>query len=425
MSFKSKIKNSILAIIGENNYLYMMSKYKAVRLKKVNKGKEAIMVSNPNTSVKIFSENNKHVFFGYFDIQQLSRDQKKLLVLIVDKKAVPDKDDAIIGYYDLDNDDKFVKLTSTKTWCWQQGARLRWHPVKDNVIFFNDMENGEYVCREYDIIQKTIIKTYTAPLYDIDGQAEFGLSTNFSRLQRLRPGYGYYRIKDQYENIKAPEDDGIFKVDMKNNSKKMLVSLKELSLKDDSNSSYEHYINHISIAPDGKNFIFFHIYNKQFGAITWKTILYVMDMEGKEKKILEEVDNVSHYCWKNNEEIIITAITKEKKQYYAIYNIVTGEKTVINENVITRDGHPTVFCDSDVMITDTYPDKVSYQELFTYDFIKEEKSTILKAFCEPSLFGEKRCDLHPRVSMNRDIITIDSTFKDQKRSVVLVNYKIV
>ena len=84
---------------------------------------------------------------------------------------------------------------------------------------------------------------------------------NFSRLQRLRPGYGYKIVPDYSENIKVPHEDGIFLYSFNNREQELLVSLIEISKvePDKTMENAEHYFNHISFSPYSNDFIFFHL----------------------------------------------------------------------------------------------------------------------------------------------------------------------
>lgn len=438
MSIKRKVKDVIIAAIGMDRVLYLFSKYKYIKTKKYS-GKSCIqgkhITANPVTEnwlikdemigaqekkVKVYEIKGRHVFFGYFDLAQIDKKEEKMLVISVDKKAKTDKDVAYIGYFDLKNDkNEYVELAATRAWCWQQGARLRFHPYRDNVILFNDVENGKYVCREFDIANRQVLKTYSEALYDIDSEMKYGIGLNFSRLQRLRPGYGYDKLEDNTKGIKAPENDGIYRVNLETGEKTLMVSYKELAKTNDRDEKYEHYVNHLSISPDGKKFIFFHIYAIE-GYTKWKTGLYVMDISGENMKLLEDSHNVSHYCWKNNDEVLITLVEPGKKQYYAMYNVNTGEKNIIGGNVLTRDGHPWILEDRKSFISDTYPDGHSVQHLFRYDMQSGKKEEIAALYSDPRLYMEKRCDLHPRVSASERIVTVDSTFSHKCRKVLLM-----
>ncbi|MCR5185760.1 MAG: hypothetical protein K6D97_01410, partial [Clostridia bacterium] len=318
-----------------------------------------------------------------------------------------------IGWFNINNN-KYHKITDTHAWCWQQGSRLRWSNNKD-VIIYNDCIDNEYCCLFYNIMTNKIIQKVDYALYDITPNEKFGLSLNFSRLQRLRPGYGYDILEDHSKSKNAPDDDGVFLIDISNNSSKLIISLKNLAKLNDKEESYQHYINHISISPSGEKFIFFHIYVKEK---SWVTQLISANIDGTKMTILENEDLVSHYTWKSDDELLITGIDKSNSFYYRLYEVNGKYKKDITNKYLKQDGHPT-FIAENVFVTDTYPIN-NYQIVFTYDISKKLAKNIVKLYSDPRLFEERRCDLHPKIDHKNNLIFIDSTYKKGKRSVIMI-----
>ena len=207
------------------------------------------------TEIKIAQKN---VFFGYYDIAQLSRDGRRALIHIVDKSADPAKQAAQLAWYDMDADELHV-FDETRAWSWQQGARLRWHPTENDCVLYNDFDGEKYVTRQTDLLTNNTSVFAPLPLYDISPDGQYGLSLNFDRLQRLRPGYGYSCLKDESIGDRAPAEDGI-KLWRKEDAGEgtLVISLRELA-NTVSEENVEHYLNHISISPSGKRFMFFHL----------------------------------------------------------------------------------------------------------------------------------------------------------------------
>lgn len=365
-----------------------------------------------------FGENNLHVFRGYYDLEYVSNNEQFFLCHRLPLNAHLNRDTKCeIGYYDL-IDGNFVKITDTSAWCWQQGSRLRWHPLHDNQVIFNDVSKNGYCAKVYDISNKNCIDVIDWPLYDITPNFKWGLSLNYSRLQRLRPGYGYNYFEDYTEDMAAPKQDGIILVDLENHKSKIIYTVFDLAQKIDPQLKYIHYLNHISVSPDGSKFMFFHIY-MQPEKKGWNTILYVSDIEGNECKMLEKVDRVSHYCWIDEIHLMVTCRKENGREYYCTYNIESGEKEVVSVNGLDIDGHPSPLKLSNQFLTDTYPQKYSIQRMMTYSLKSEGVNNIMSIYHDYRLRGEKRCDLHPSVSKNANIISVDTTYKQKKRSILL------
>ena len=360
----------------------------------------------------------KHVFFGYYDLQQMNESQTRLLVHICRRNANTCKDAVEIAYYELANQ-RFEKVAESHAWSWQQGSRLRWNPLNQSEILFNNLEDGKYVCQIWNIEKKVKIQTIPIPLYDVDRGMHYGIGVNFSRLQRLRPGYGYNSLPDGTIGQNIPKDDGVLLYDFQKKEVKLIISYEQLCEGMEDAQKYQHYINHVCISPDGNKFMFFHIYTKGAG-MEWHVRLCVSDMRGDKIQILEEKYTISHYTWKDDFTLLTTYINRRgESSCYAEYNIKTGERTVIGGDELKLDGHPTFLNDVPIFISDTYPKKDCLQTVFLYDEAKNVYNKLVDIFHTPLLYEEKRCDLHPRLTPDNRYFSIDSVYSDCLRKVLL------
>ncbi len=368
-----------------------------------------------NTETIIFQKTNKHTFFGYYDIDPISKNDNFALVMVVpsDNRKMQK---ATIGYFNINKANSFQEIGETETWCWQQGCRLRWSKVDEDLIFYNKILQNQYgsVCQ--NIYDKKIVLTINHPIYDVNRGEKYGLSLNFSRLQRLRPGYGYEVFADSSIGSNSPGDDGVFIIDLKKNSSELIISLKELSsfAPCETMINCQHYVNHLSFNPTGNRFLFFHLWTD--GTFR-KSRLFTSDISGKNLCLLENKENVSHYYWKNDREIIITTHSVKHGSRYSIYKDESKMKRLLSPSILNEDGHPS-FCplNHDIILSDTYPDKYGERSLFIFDTKTKEKK-ILDNFKSPIKYrGEYRCDLHPRWSSSGNIISFDSTHQNGLRS---------
>ncbi len=390
--------------------IYIIKLPRFIFKKKINGNQKLIK------DIKIFSFQNTNTFFGYYDINPLKGN--KLLAHSIRKNANTKKDDISIGYFDI-NTQEYTHLIKSKAWCWQQGSRLRWSN-NANVIIYNDINNDQYCTRYYDINKKKIIKTISFPLYDINSEETYGISVNFSRLQRLRPGYGYDKLPDLTKEDNFPKNDGLFLVDIKNNNRKLLISLYDLAKDIKDYENYAHYINHVSFSPDGNKVMFFHLYVVSDKG-EWRTRLCIYDLIKNKLQILESEKVVSHYDWIDNDNLIITTVRPDStNRDYRIYNLINNDYKIIENKKLEKDGHPT-FIGNYKFISDTYPDDNCFQHLFEYNMKNNKYNEILSIFSSPRLMDDKRCDLHPRFV--KEGIIIDSTFKGNKRNLIFIKLK--
>jgi hypothetical protein len=415
------IKNKVKRIIGNKS----ISKLKYVRgvyryCESKAKDKSSYKIKDSDWTLwKEYQESDKHVFFGYYDIQQLNDNQDKALITKIPLHVDTRMDNAELLWVDLENGEEHC-ISQTSAWCWQQGARLRWHPENKAAVLFNDVSEGHYITRIWNIDTNTEIKKYPRALYDVTPNMKYGFSLNYSRLQRLRPGYGYNKLPDETIDAKAPDNDGLFRVDLDTNEITLLVSLHDLSEKSPESIDLWNYINHISVSPNGKRLIFFHIWTPGVTA-RWMVALYSINVDGTDLKCLEKNYRASHYCWMNDDQILITAGGfSNKESRYIIYDIPSGERRILKGKMLKYDGHPTVSLDKKTFVTDTYPIGNNRQILYRCSVDTGECKPILDFFSDSRMFEEKRCDLHPRVTRDGKYISIDTTCRDGKRSVIIL-----
>ena len=355
--------------------------------------------------LKTFSRQHREVFFGYYDVTPFSSDENFLLAMHAPVRNVTPKPetDITVGYYNLIEDNSpFIEIGKTSTWCWQQGCRLQWYPQNGNkTVLYNKIVEGQYGCVIQDI-NSEVIRSFKRPLYSVSHDGRWGLSLNFSRLQRLRPGYGYVNIPDDTLGQPVPEHDGIWRINMKTGEEDFLFSIAEISQIDplDSMTSAEHYFNHILFNPDGTRFMFFHLWMKDGKRFNR---LITCNIDGKERYPLINEGHVSHYAWKSNTELLAYATHEATGRHYHLYKDRTNERSVVGKGILDQDGHPSYSPDGSMILTDTYPDKFRDQHLLIYDMEKNKLSTVGTFYSPFKFTGETRCRLrrHRRLCHTR------------------------
>mgnify|MGYP001287250776 CR=1 FL=1 len=305
----------------------------------------------------------KHTFFGYYDKSPFNKDDTKLLAIATnyDKKKNNSKE-AVVGYFDLITS-KFKEIGRTSTWSWQLGARLQWLPgeIKE-LICYNSEVQGNLGAIIQNISTKEIIRKFNIPIFDIDKKGNNALGLNFSRLYRMRQGYGYANFSDPTKNEKAPEDDGISLINLKNGEHKLLISTKFISeyRPNPSMSNATHYLNHISFSPCGNRFYFVHIWNKM-GKRFSRGITCGIDR--LDIHIIDKKENLSHYNWKSSEEILIHTSRKPNGVKFNLYKDRKNTKFQIGIGILNKSGHPSFSPNKTLIVTDTYPNLYRLQNL--------------------------------------------------------------
>lgn len=384
--------------------------------------RQAVMTTVP---VQHLGEQDQEIFCGYYDISPFAPGGNHLFALRVPLGADPMLEDAEVGLFDLDQEaPQFRPLTTTKLWCWQQGARLRWLADKQGNLLFNDMADGAYGARVVDISTGKTTAEHKAPLYDFSPDGATGLSLNFSRLQRLRPGYGYARRPDNTANAPAPEDDGFNIIDLKKGDVIFTYSLAEAATfaPQASMAASEHYFNHLQWSPDGTRFLAFHLWQNQAGRRFIRLLIF--NSAGELVFHIPEQDHVSHYCWLDASRLLVFArLPGDATHGYRLVDIDAGSWLSVADNVLIVDGHPGYRPGSKTLIlSDTYPDRWSYRHLYTYDTGRDRKCTLARFYSPLGLAGERRCDLHPRWSPDGHRVAVDTAHLG-RRSIALLKYE--
>lgn len=365
-----------------------------------------------------------HHFFGYYDKSPWSRDERRLLAHRIGfmNRAPGDGDPARIGFVDLQDNDRWHDLAITKVWNWQQGAMLRWHPTMDDIIVYNDRQSGRFVTRFFHCGRGNY-ETLDWPLYAISPKGNIGYSVNFARLQTRRPGYGYAGIRDPWQNIDAPEEDGVWRIDLSKGKAELIVSLADLAGRNprDSMSGAPHWVNHVQVSPTGQRFLFLHRWGNATAASGFYSRLYCADADGTGLKCLMDYGHVSHYDWMDDETLVVWAEHPLAGERFYLIGLKDSnpQVRVFGQGILQQDGHCNFSPDRKWLVTDTYPDRFDLRKLLIYR-LADGKQLDLELFYSPRDWpAEIRCDLHPRWSPSGTHLCIDSMHQGTRQLYLL------
>jgi len=384
------------------------------------RGRSKVVTRRP---VKSFQAEQRHVFFGYFDITPFSRNDTRILAHRVWTGADPRRDGAEIGFYELEGQ-RFRRLGETALWCWQMGGRLRW--LGESQVLCNDFFDSQtYGAVLYDGDSGTETQRFTAPFYDVSPGGGKALTLNFSRLQRLRPGYGYARLPDATSHERCPRGSGIAQCCLDSGGVDLLVSVAEIAEIDPHSSmnGAEHYLNHLSWAPSGDRFCVFHLWNGADGRRRARLLWF--DRDGQVLGHIPDLDHISHFDWTSDGRAVLAFVRMpgDDQPRYQLLDLDEGTHSQILGGRLDRDGHPMFAPGSDrCFVADTYPDRNSYRHLYVCDLEAETTERLAMFHSPPGQTGEMRCDLHPRWSHDGAFVAVDSAHHDL-RSIVLVDMR--
>ena len=368
----------------------------------------------PKDITQVSSDSEEHLF-GYYDKSPWNKNEDKMLYLEVKNasKYAASTEKAKIILKDLNTNEEQI-IAETSAWNVQQSCRLQWiGPDFNSRILYNDFIEGKLKTVILDINDNTK-RIIDSPIYDVDKNGKFGLTLDFYRLHRLRPGYGYKNKEDKTKDELIPDGYCIWKVDLEKNKKNGIITYKELFDLDNKNSMIdaEHKVNHIMINPSGTRFMFLHRWIKNG---VKNTRLLTADIDGKNIYNLLDNGMVSHCNWKNDNKILGWAREDNSFTCYLLLKDKSHKITEIAKEDLTVDGHPSYSYDGKYFITDTYPDFKRKQNIYLYNVKTKQTVKIASIYANTKYDEDCRCDLHPRWNYSGNKICFDGAQKNKRQ----------
>ncbi|WKN42649.1 hypothetical protein [Tunicatimonas pelagia] len=395
--------------------------------------------NSKEVSVRAITYGSKSHWFGYYDKWQFDPSGRYVLGMEVDvPRRSPTENDIIkIGVVDLENNDpegrpQWIEVGESNAWGWQQGCMLQWIPGSENQVIWNDQEDGQYVSR---ILSRESgkEKILPKPVYALSPDGTFAVGTEFNRIQNMRPGYGYPGIPDPYAKVKAPDEIGLYRMDLHSGESKLIFSLAQAAAIPYRGKSLEdkwHYFNHLLVSPDSKRMIFLHRWreapaNTAGASGGFTTRMFTINIDGSDPYILDPSGRTSHFIWRDPQHICAWTKPEGKKAAFYLFKDQTDEVEIVGDGKMTVNGHNTYVpnTNGEWILNDTYPsnDQKRLQTLYLYH-VPTDRKVILGQFYEPPVFkGEWRCDLHPRSNQQGTRVVFDSTHQNGQRQMYLAD----
>jgi len=374
--------------------------------------------------VKVLTQGPKHHWFGYYDKLQFDPSGRYLLSMQVDfEHRSPKPDDEIqLGVIDLQKDNQWTRLGSTTAWGWQQGCMLQWIPNSQSKVIWNVRNEEGYAAR---ILDRATGKTLEVerPIYAVSPDGKSAVGADFRRINDVRPGYGYVGHPDPYADANAPEQTGIFHIDLTTGKSKLILSLAEIRQTGKvpwDGDDVKHYVNHLLVNPDGTRFEFLH--RCRFPSGGRKTRMLTANLDGTDVRVLDDNGLTSHFIWKDPQHLLAWSNQPSHgKAFYLFRDAAEPTVEVVGPEVMTRDGHCTYLPNRDWIVNDTYPDAQRYQTVYLYHVPTGKRIDVARFHSPKEYKGEWRCDTHPRHSPDGKSLVVDAPFEGQGRQLHLVD----
>ena len=364
-----------------------------------------------------------HHFFGYYDKTPWDAHSRYLLV---NRVAFADRqptatDTLTVGMVDLQDDDAFAEIGRTTAWSWQQGAMLQWlrGPGSETRVIFNSVTDGRPTATILDwrVAQSRVLPR---PIYAVHPGGTEAVSLDFARLHRLRPGYGYASYPERFADDPAPEQLGVWRMDLGTGKNDLVVNLKQLAANrpDARFAGAHHWVNHLQYSPKGTRFAFLHRW-KPPAAATWQTRLYAMNADGTGLTLVHDHGFFSHYDWRDETTLLAWTRAPERGNHFYLLDAAAGKPPEAVFPGVAQDGHCSYSPDRAWVLNDTYPDRERKQHLMLLKAATGRRYS-LNAFHSPPRFtGPFRCDLHPRWDRTGTKVCVDGCHDAQRQVYVL------
>ena len=184
----------------------------------------------------------KHHYFGYIGHVRntpWNGNGRYLVLLRMDfQDHMPAPHEAAdVVLLDTKDGNKITVVDQCRAWNPQQGTMFYWNPeAPDTQLIFNDrdLKTNRVFAVLYDIAKRKRVREYR---YDdtpfanggVAQNGRYFLGINYGRMARLRPVTGYPGAFDWNPSAPAPENDGIFIVEIQTGKKRLLVSFRQLA----------------------------------------------------------------------------------------------------------------------------------------------------------------------------------------------------
>lgn len=264
------------------------------------------------------------------------------------------------------------------------------------VSFVLDMQTGE----------KALMPKAVAALSE-DGR--YGLTLNFARLHRTRPGYGYAGVADRYAGMACPETDGVGLLDLKTGEWELALSLPELYAAVGKPADRKHsdmWVNHLIFNTTGTRFGLLYRWRVGAGHLTE---CFTANADGTELVRTPWRGMTSHYDWRDEKTILAYARTPEGGNgFWLVTDGEEGAEPIMQEH-FKSDGHCSYSNDRKWILNDTYPQgERSERGLFIYNVAEDRPVNLGRYYADPSVPGPCRSDLHPKWSRDDRFVAFDS-----------------
>lgn len=378
----------------------------------------------------ITSGPKEHLFASYYAINAWSAEGRYATVLETDvKSGLPtEKDAAILGVVDAGDNNRFIPLTDTRCWNFQEATMAHWLGTAPNESFiYNDLVDGRFVSVVFNMRTKAK-RRVPYPVSAVTRDGKWAVSINYARLRLTRPDYGYGgNGQDARESVTWPEDDGLWLVNLETGEGRLIVSIASVRdrmppVKDPQALAY---FCHTVFSRDGKKVFWLarSVENIAGQKVVrkWETTAFVCNTDGGGVvRCFPDGWGGSHFNWLDGERMVVSAKYNNAVWSHVFFTPGKDDYTRLGRGLLDFDGHGVFSDDGRWLATDTYPDKLDERKLMVLR-MADQAILPLGAFFVPEVYREQysRCDLHPRWRPDGKMLAFNSVHEGTRQVYVI------
>ena len=378
----------------------------------------------------ITSGPKEHLFASYYAINAWSADHRYAAVLETDiKNRLPTEADvAALGVVDTQDNNRFLPLTETRCWNFQEATMAHWLGTAPQTQFiFNDLVDGKFVSVIFDMATKAR-RIVPFPVSAVSRDGKWAVSINFARLRLTRPDYGYGgNGQDARQNVTWPADDGLWLVNLETGDAKLIVPMPSVRdrMPKVTDPKALAYFCHTVFSRDGSKIFWLarSVENLSGQKVVrkWETTAFTCNRDGSNvQRCFPDGWGGSHFNCLDGDRMLVTAKYKNAVYSHVLFTAGKSDYERLGRGILDFDGHGVFSEDGQWMATDTYPDPLSERKLMVLR-MADQAVLPLGGYFVPETYREtySRCDLHPRWRPDGKMLAFNSVHEGSRQVYVI------
>ena len=384
----------------------------------------------------------EHLLANYFAIDCWSADFRYVAALEteINGRLPAAGERCTLGLIDTAEGNRFIPVTTTACWNFQEAAMFHWLHNEPDTFLFNDLRDGKFVTVVMNWKTKKE-RILPRPVSAVSEDCSWAVSVNYARLSLTRPDYGYAGPgQDALENVEWPENDGLWTMNLKTGESKLILSVaagrsqmpptKTVAGKPGHPLAY--YC-HTVISKDGEKIFFLARSVDWFDKVThkipsWYTTSFTIDRDGGNlRRCFRDNWAGSHFNWApdGSHRMLVTAIWDGERKsdwWNSAWSLVEFEVGKENEvrqigaGILDLDWHCIYSPDGKFMSGETYWNK-SFERPWVQVRLSDGAVMPEGAFYVPESYRGTywRCDLHARYRRDGRQIAFNSVHEGTRQ----------